>query len=208
MFVYNKEYFNLKSKDMKKISKLEMKQLFQSLELIDDAELATFIGGGIHYYVNSRGYIEERSGDEYIGYYIYCGENSLEISGSLNYALYDTGANSVSYIENGSYSIFMFLADNTSVEYGFFSYIDDENPLSDETQGFVVTSHDNREGNIGYPEGANYNTQIHSHPKVDGESGNGPSLEDKENKIRAEENGSQIKYYGVYNPSTGKIVFY
>lgn len=194
-----------KSETMKKINKMDIKQLCQSLERISSMELSEFFGGGIHYYVDSRGNIEKYSGDQYLGYYIYCGNNKLEIGGPLDYASQD----GKTFIMNGSYAIFTFLADNTSVEYGYFCKTDSEHPLENSKDGFVITSGDEREGHLGYPVDSDYNTQIHSHPRSDRSNGSGPSDGDKEHKEEQQnEEGNTITIFGVYNPYDHKIIYY
>ena len=194
---------------MKKISKMDIKQLCQSLESVSDMELSVFMGGGIHYYVDSRGNIEERSGDQYVGYYIYCGSNSLQIGGPLSCETQSTEYGHMTCIFNGSYEIFTFLANNTSVEYGYFCNTDNDNPVNDSDSGFVVTSGEERDGHIGYPADAGYNTQIHSHPRSDGAGGGEASDYDKEAKEEAQKDEhNTIKVYGVYNPYNGEIKYY
>ncbi len=194
---------------MKKITKMDIEQLCQSLETVSSMELSEFFGGGIHYYVNHRGEIEMYSGEQYVGYYIYCGRNSLEIGGPLEWAIQREYCGNVTLISNGSYAIFTFLANNTSVEFSYYCKTDDEKPVDNSNEGFITTTHDERDNLAGPPLGSDYNTQIHSHPRSDGYSGGDPSTEDRDRKkTQQEQENNSISIWGVYNPTTGKIIYY
>lgn len=215
---------------MKKIRKTELEELAKTMPILSKNELASMIGGKVVLVDNKGVMINLNNAqeDQYseirdlfrdnnldysnldsfddTTYFIVAGEDSLKMKAQegtyTSHGYTDTSCNVEGDIEGNAITkdVFEFLANNTDVEWGYYS-------ASGGEYGRLVTSNSGTFANpIPTSDARNYNEFYHSHPKkVDHVLDTG-STEDVDYAKKLEE----LKYdsIGIYDTKTGNYIHY
>lgn len=190
---------------MKTIKRISLKEVASQCSVMDAKEIASFLGGGDNYSVDSSGNFEKTGENDYDYDVVSAGSNSYDVDGSLSVTTYvTTGSVQGTQVEGGDYDLFKFLADNTDVEWGavFSGGVN----AQDWTDCTIQTTHDDDscQMEIDMSDPYKYNTMVHSHPK---RSENSPSEQDEATWSDLYDS-TNINNFGIYYSRSGRVVDY
>lgn len=186
---------------MKILKKNQLSKLKGEMPVLDNKDLLTIIGGDKYYFDHEGHYLRTEQSNDNV---IIIGTNQMTLSGSLD-GLGSGNSSGVSFTGNGvSDQLFAFLAQNTSVEWAY-GY------NSGQAGGFIGTSNQEHEVDLGSGNWGDYGSIAHNH----GQSNNGLSKSELEefNGLPSQADidyliSNNLKSGEIYNETTGKMCSY